>query len=145
MNVTRWKTTKMKPGTARIHRPWDAVVTVKTPASGSVMSATRRRCSPSTPAIMGATRAFTKYRYTGVSERSCGKGDDRLPRETHVLDARRSPIAGTVLTSNQLKTFRRKSDMPYKSRVTGKFKGTTDEIIQWAAYKHGMPSRSPAL
>ena len=43
-----------------------------------------------------------------------------------------------VLTSNQLKTFRRKSDMPYKSRVTGKFKGTTDEIIQWAAYKHGI-------
>ena len=28
--------------------------------------------------------------------------------------------------------------MPYKSRVTGKFKGTTDEIIQWAAYKHGI-------
>ena len=39
---------------------------------------------------------------------------------------------------NQLKTFRRKSDMPYESRVTGKFKGTTDEIIQWAAYKHGI-------
>jgi len=43
-----------------------------------------------------------------------------------------------VLTSAQLKTFRRKSDMPYESRVTGKFKGTTDEIIQWAAYKHGI-------
>jgi len=43
-----------------------------------------------------------------------------------------------VLTSTQLKAFRRKSDMPYKSRVTGRFKGTTDEIIQWAAYKHGI-------
>ena len=43
-----------------------------------------------------------------------------------------------VLTTKQLKTFRAKSDMPYKARVTGRFKGTTDEIIQWAAAKHGI-------
>ena len=47
MNVTSWKAKNSKPGIARIHKPWDAVVTVKTPASGSVMSAIRRRCSPS--------------------------------------------------------------------------------------------------
>ena len=47
MNVTNWKTKKRNPGTARIHRPWVAVVTVKTAASGSVMSAIRLRCSPS--------------------------------------------------------------------------------------------------
>ena len=28
--------------------------------------------------------------------------------------------------------------MPYKRRVTGRFRGTTDEIIQWAAAKHGI-------
>ena len=28
--------------------------------------------------------------------------------------------------------------MPYKARVTGHYKGTTDEIIQWAAAKHGI-------
>ena len=28
--------------------------------------------------------------------------------------------------------------MPYKARVTGRFRGTTDEIIQWAAAKHGI-------
>lgn len=43
-----------------------------------------------------------------------------------------------TLTTRQLRAFRRKSDMPYKARVTGRFKGTTDEIIQWAAYKHGV-------
>jgi hypothetical protein len=44
----------------------------------------------------------------------------------------------TTLTKRQLATFRRKSDMPYKARVTGRFRGTTDEIIQWAAAKHGI-------
>lgn len=43
-----------------------------------------------------------------------------------------------TLTNAQLRTFRRKSDMPYKARVSGRFKGTTDETIQWAAYKHGI-------
>jgi hypothetical protein len=47
MNVTSWKAKKRTPGIARIHRPWLAVVTVKTAASGSVMSAIRLRCSPS--------------------------------------------------------------------------------------------------
>ena len=28
--------------------------------------------------------------------------------------------------------------MTYKRRVTGHFRGTTDEIIQWAAHKHGI-------
>ena len=28
--------------------------------------------------------------------------------------------------------------MTYKRRVTGRFRGTTREIIQWAAHKHGI-------
>ena len=43
-----------------------------------------------------------------------------------------------VLSKRQLKTFRAKSDMPYEARVTGRYRGTTDEIIQWAAAKHGI-------
>ena len=38
-----------------------------------------------------------------------------------------------VLSKRQLRTFRAKSDMPYEARVTGRYRGTTDEIIQWAA------------
>ena len=39
-----------------------------------------------------------------------------------------------------LRRFRRRSDLPraYKRRVTGAYRGTTDEIIQWAAYKWGF-------
>ena len=43
-----------------------------------------------------------------------------------------------ILTRTQLRYFRRHSDMTYKRRVTGHFRGTTDEIIQWAAHKHGI-------
>jgi hypothetical protein len=36
--------------------------------------------------------------------------------------------------------FRRWSDLPrrYRKRVTGHYRGTTDEILQWAAYKWGF-------
>jgi hypothetical protein len=39
-----------------------------------------------------------------------------------------------------LRRFRRWSSLPraYKRRVTGGYRGTTDEIIQWAAYKWGF-------
>jgi hypothetical protein len=39
-----------------------------------------------------------------------------------------------------LRHFRRWSDLPraYKRRVTGRYRGTTDEIIQWAARKWGF-------
>jgi hypothetical protein len=45
----------------------------------------------------------------------------------------------TVPTSKQLRYFRRNSDLPYKRHVNGKFRGTTDDIIEWAAYKWGLP------
>ena len=38
-------------------------------------------------------------------------------------------------TQAELADFRRRSGMPNKGRVTGHFTGTTDEVIQWAAYK----------
>jgi autotransporter family porin len=44
----------------------------------------------------------------------------------------------TMLTRKQIRYFRKHSDMPYAKRVTGHYRGTTDEIIQWAAYKHGI-------
>ncbi len=43
-----------------------------------------------------------------------------------------------LLSRAQLATFRKHSDMPYRARVTGHYRGTTDEIIQWAAAKHGI-------
>ena len=34
--------------------------------------------------------------------------------------------------------WRKRSEMPYARYVNGRFKGTTDEIIQWAAHKWGI-------
>jgi hypothetical protein len=41
-------------------------------------------------------------------------------------------------TAAQLRAFRAQSDMPYARYVTGRFTGTTDEVIQWAARKWGF-------
>ena len=40
-----------------------------------------------------------------------------------------------VPTKSQLRAFHRQSDQPYSHWVTGRFRGTTDEVIQWAAAK----------
>jgi hypothetical protein len=43
-----------------------------------------------------------------------------------------------VPTRREIRRFRARSTMTYKRRVTGRFRGTTHEIIQWAAHKHGI-------
>jgi autotransporter family porin len=47
----------------------------------------------------------------------------------------------TVPTAQQLEHFRQTNETlyePHKQLVTGNFRGTTDEIIQWAAWKWGI-------
>ncbi len=44
----------------------------------------------------------------------------------------------TVPTKEELKHFHAVSDAPYARDVNGRMKGTTDEIIQWAAFKWGL-------
>jgi autotransporter family porin len=45
-----------------------------------------------------------------------------------------------VPSRRAIRHFRRWSDLPrrYKRRVTGNYRGTTDEILQWGAYKWGF-------
>lgn len=47
-----------------------------------------------------------------------------------------------VPSKRLLRQWRRTSDMPYKRFVDGRFRGTTDEIIQWAAHKWGIDTRT---
>jgi hypothetical protein len=54
------------------------------------------------------------------------------PRPDNAAPNKHAPSAA------DLAYFRAHSEMPYKGRVSGAFSGTTDEIIQWAAYKHGL-------
>jgi hypothetical protein len=54
------------------------------------------------------------------------------PRPANRDALRRTPTAA------QLRAFRTQSEMPYARYVTGRFTGTTDETIQWAARKWGF-------
>jgi hypothetical protein len=70
-----------------------------------------------------------------LSDRAAAARVDRSawePRPGNRAENRRIP------TRRELRFFRRHSDMTYKRRVSGRFRGTTDEIIQWAAHKHGI-------
>jgi hypothetical protein len=59
----------------------------------------------------------------------------RLVRRTGEKRPDNTAANHRVPTAAQLRDFRRRSDMPNAARVTGHFTGTTDEILQWAAYK----------
>ena len=54
------------------------------------------------------------------------------PRPGNVDDNRRRP------SDDQLADFRRRSAMVNRHAVTGRYRGTTDEILQWAARKWGF-------
>jgi hypothetical protein len=54
------------------------------------------------------------------------------PRRENVRANRRRP------SERQLQEFRRRSEMVNRRYVTGRYRGTTDEILQWAARKWGF-------
>src|SRR6266496_6226950 len=54
------------------------------------------------------------------------------PRPENAAQNRRIP------TKAELAEFHRRSDMPYQRYVSGRYRGTTDEILQWAARKWGF-------
>ena len=54
------------------------------------------------------------------------------PRAANANANRRRP------GDDQLADFRRRSEMVNRSDVTGRYRGTTDEILQWAARKWGF-------
>jgi hypothetical protein len=70
-----------------------------------------------------------------LTSKEAAKLVDRSGYEPRPANA---PENRTVPTKAQLKRFHRQSDMPYHRFVDGRFKGTTDEIIQWAAIKWGL-------
>ena len=54
------------------------------------------------------------------------------PRRQNAQENQRRP------SDEQLADFRRRSEMVNRRHVTGRYRGTTDEIIQWAARKWGF-------
>jgi len=58
------------------------------------------------------------------------------PRESNAV-----PNA-TVPTAAELTLFHATSDMPYQAYVDGQYTGGTDDIIEWAANKWGLPEEA---
>jgi hypothetical protein len=56
-------------------------------------------------------------------------------RPANSLNNRRVP------SEEMLRAWRSTSEMPYARHVDGRYRGSTDEIIQWAAAKWGFPAR----
>ena len=54
------------------------------------------------------------------------------PRRGNAQENQRRP------SDDQLAEFRRRSEMVNRRYVTGRYRGTTDEILQWAARKWGF-------
>ena len=54
------------------------------------------------------------------------------PRRGNAEENRRRP------SDDQIEDFRRRSEMANRHDVTGRYRGTTDEILQWAARKWGF-------
>jgi hypothetical protein len=54
------------------------------------------------------------------------------PRRGNAEENQRRP------SDDQIEDFRRRSVMLNRDEVTGRYRGTTDEIIQWAAHKWGF-------
>ena len=74
-----------------------------------------------------ATRPLSDARAARLVDRSRFE-----PRPANRAATHRRP------TGAQLRAFRAQSDMPYARYVSGRFTGTTDEVIQWAARKWGF-------
>lgn len=83
-------------------------------------------------ATTAATRPPRTRPLTDVQAARLVKRSKWEPRPRNARQNMRRP------SKRKLRGFRRYSKMPYKRHVTGRFRGTTDEILQWAAHKWGF-------
>ena len=67
------------------------------------------------------------------------KAAKKVVKTTHEVKPQNTPENLTVPTKEEIAYFRAHSDMPYAKYVDGRYRGTTDDIIEWAAYKWGLP------
>lgn len=85
-----------------------------------------------------AEHAWAQTRAVGSPPLSDRSAAARVKRAGYEVRPSNAAANRRVPTQRELASFRARSDMPYKDRVTGSFTGTTDEILQWAAHKHGI-------
>jgi autotransporter family porin len=100
-------------------------------ALGAILAAAPASGDPTRP-----ERAHT--RAVGSPALSDAAAAARVTRTGWEVRPDNAAANGRVPTRRELAVFRARSTMPYRHRVTGRFRGTTDEILQWAAHKHGI-------
>lgn len=101
--------------------PW-SVATVAGPASAEARYQKTMKIGWGPRSSRAAARLVTRNGYE--------------PRRMNLRANRRVP------GRKMLRDWRRRSEMPYKRFVNGRFRGTTDEIIQWAALKWGLDTNT---
>src|SRR5688500_5670474 len=85
-----------------------------------------------------ATLASVSFRPVGADPLADVSAADRVretrwePRRGNAEENDRRP------SEEQIEDFRRRSIMANRGEVTGRYRGTTDEILQWAAHKWGF-------
>src|SRR5688572_12050407 len=90
------------------------------------------------PPASGASLASVSVKEPGTDPLADAAAASRVndsgwePRRSNLAANQRRP------SDAQLAEFRRRSEMVYRRHVTGRFRGTTDEILQWAARKWGF-------
>ena len=74
------------------------------------------------------------------------KAAKKVQKTAHEVKPQNESENQTIPTKAELKLFYKRSGdplgtqwMPYGKYVTGHYRGTTDDIIEWAAYKWGLP------
>ena len=85
-----------------------------------------------------ASAGFEKTRKVGWGPRTSKAAAKLVDRSKFEPRPQNRKSNHRVPGKNLLRSWRKRSEMPYKEYVNGRFRGTTDEIIQWAACKHGF-------
>jgi hypothetical protein len=110
-----------------------SLLAVAVAAATGVLSGAATAC----PGVHGA-RATT--RPPGAAVLTDSAAACLVRRSAFEPRAANGPFNQRVATSDELRHFRALNGLPVSARwrVTGNFRGTTDEIIQWAAWKWGI-------
>ncbi len=82
--------------------------------------------------------AFSTLKPVGFGPMSSAKAAKQVKRNGYEPRPGNVPSNRRIPKIKMLKAWHARSEMPYAKFVNGNFKGTTDEIIQWSAYKWGL-------
>lgn len=116
-----------------------AVTLLAVSAAASADAGSSTRSDPSPAPAPGPSRAGGELaKPIGWGPLKSGQAAKRVRRSAFEPRPENAGENATAPSKSEVAEFRAQSDMPYAAQVDGRFRGTTDEIIQWAAIKWGL-------